>query len=284
MAPGCALKGCLSPVSQAGWLPLSSPLLPPRPRSLPPSGAGDSWPGSLSPGRCKWRAQKGWDYVSLESRTTGFSATRQEPAAKAPDRADRALLRLLARPTSPMSQYAPSADFKRALDSSPEANTDDDKTEEDVPKPQNYLWLAIVACFCPAYPINIVALVFSIMVSKLESVAARHTRPERQNPLVGTPHILPSSPLPSSLPGAPGLFCPLLTFLRFSTLFLQPSAPPLCSRWLSEPWPSLTRAAFHFQQCCVFSPTQASSSFDFPASLPASTPGLHILGRPSTSP
>ncbi|KAG5198709.1 hypothetical protein MJT46_014045 [Ovis ammon polii x Ovis aries] len=62
-----------------------------------------------------------------------------------------------------MSQYAPSSDFKRALDSSPEANTDDDKTEEDVPKPQNYLWLAIVACFCPAYPINIVALVFSIM-------------------------------------------------------------------------------------------------------------------------
>ena len=61
-----------------------------------------------------------------------------------------------------MSQYAPSSDFKRALDSSPEANTDDDKTEEDVPKPQNYLWLAIVACFCPAYPINIVALVFSI--------------------------------------------------------------------------------------------------------------------------
>ncbi|XP_020754736.1 transmembrane protein 233 isoform X1 [Odocoileus virginianus] len=62
-----------------------------------------------------------------------------------------------------MSQYAPSSDVKRALDSSPEANTDDDKTEEDVPKPQNYLWLAIVACFCPAYPINIVALVFSIM-------------------------------------------------------------------------------------------------------------------------
>ncbi|KAB0370183.1 hypothetical protein FD755_018145 [Muntiacus reevesi] len=64
-----------------------------------------------------------------------------------------------------MSQYAPSSDFKRALDSSPEANTDDDKTEEDVPKPQNYLWLAIIACFCPAYPINIVALVFSVMTT-----------------------------------------------------------------------------------------------------------------------
>ncbi|XP_019322854.1 transmembrane protein 233 [Panthera pardus] len=63
-----------------------------------------------------------------------------------------------------MSQYNdPSADFKRALDSSPEANTEDDKTEEDVPRPKNYLWLAIVSCFCPAYPINIVAFVFSIM-------------------------------------------------------------------------------------------------------------------------
>ncbi|ELK15512.1 Proline-rich transmembrane protein 2 [Pteropus alecto] len=64
---------------------------------------------------------------------------------------------------SPMSQYTPSPDFKRALDSSPEANTEDDKTEEDVPMPKNYLWLAIVSCFCPAYPINIVAFVFSIM-------------------------------------------------------------------------------------------------------------------------
>ncbi|XP_030877755.1 transmembrane protein 233, partial [Leptonychotes weddellii] len=62
-----------------------------------------------------------------------------------------------------MSQCDPSSDFKRALDSSPEANTEDDKTEEDVPMPKNYLWLAIVSCFCPAYPINIVAFVFSIM-------------------------------------------------------------------------------------------------------------------------
>ena len=134
-----------------------------------------------------------------------------------------------------MSQYAPSSDFKRALDSSPEANTDDDKTEEDVPKPQNYLWLAIVACFCPAYPINIVALVFSIMVSKLGPAAARHRRPERQDPLEGTPHTLRSSPLPSSLPGALGLFCPLLTFLRLSALSLQPSAPHLCSGGAQNP-------------------------------------------------
>jgi hypothetical protein len=67
-----------------------------------------------------------------------------------------------------MSQYAPSSDFKGPLESSsPEANTEDDKTEEDMPMPKNYLWLTIVSCFCPAYPINIVALVFSIMVSGL---------------------------------------------------------------------------------------------------------------------
>lgn len=69
-------------------------------------------------------------------------------------------------PTSPMSQYASRSDSKGALDSSsPEANTEDDKTEEDMPAPNNYLWLTIASCFCPAYPVNIVALVFSIMVS-----------------------------------------------------------------------------------------------------------------------
>ncbi|KAM5239052.1 transmembrane protein 233 [Ctenodactylus gundi] len=71
-------------------------------------------------------------------------------------------------PTAPMSQYPPGSDLKEALDgsspgSSPEANTEDDKTEEDVPRPRSYLWLTLVSCFCPAYPINIVALVFSVM-------------------------------------------------------------------------------------------------------------------------
>ncbi|KAM4827712.1 transmembrane protein 233 [Thomomys bottae] len=72
---------------------------------------------------------------------------------------------LPASPTSPMSQYVPGSGLvKGALDgSSPEANTEDDKTEEDLPPPRNYLWLTIISCFCPAYPINIVALVFSIM-------------------------------------------------------------------------------------------------------------------------
>ncbi|XP_075390362.1 transmembrane protein 233 [Tenrec ecaudatus] len=62
-----------------------------------------------------------------------------------------------------MSHFDPGTDFKSALDSSPEANTEDEKTEEEVPRPNNYLWLTIISCFCPAYPINIVALVFSIM-------------------------------------------------------------------------------------------------------------------------
>nr|XP_056715719.1 transmembrane protein 233 [Euleptes europaea] len=34
--------------------------------------------------------------------------------------------------------------------------------EEEAPVPKNYLWLSILSCFCPAYPINIVAFVFSI--------------------------------------------------------------------------------------------------------------------------
>ncbi|XP_063000423.1 transmembrane protein 233 [Elgaria multicarinata webbii] len=29
--------------------------------------------------------------------------------------------------------------------------------------PKNYLWLSIFSCFCPSYPINIVAFVFSVM-------------------------------------------------------------------------------------------------------------------------
>ncbi|XP_037658543.1 transmembrane protein 233-like, partial [Choloepus didactylus] len=66
-------------------------------------------------------------------------------------------------PASPISQFPPISDFRRALDSSSEANTKDDKTEEDLPKLKHYLWLSIISCFCPAYPINIVAFVFSIM-------------------------------------------------------------------------------------------------------------------------
>uniref|UniRef100_A0A8D0DXQ4 Transmembrane protein 233 n=1 Tax=Salvator merianae TaxID=96440 RepID=A0A8D0DXQ4_SALMN len=38
-----------------------------------------------------------------------------------------------------------------------------EEEEEERPAPKNYLWLSIFACFCPAYPINIVAFVFSLM-------------------------------------------------------------------------------------------------------------------------
>lgn len=38
--------------------------------------------------------------------------------------------------------------------------------EQEPPPPlRSYLCLTIFTCFCPAYPVNIVALVFSIMVS-----------------------------------------------------------------------------------------------------------------------
>ncbi|KAI1894025.1 hypothetical protein AGOR_G00129740 [Albula goreensis] len=34
---------------------------------------------------------------------------------------------------------------------------------QDLPKPRDYLILAIFSCFCPVWPVNIVALVYSIM-------------------------------------------------------------------------------------------------------------------------
>lgn len=39
------------------------------------------------------------------------------------------------------------------------------KEQEPPPPLRSYLCLAIFTCFCPAFPVNIVALVFSIMVS-----------------------------------------------------------------------------------------------------------------------
>lgn len=45
--------------------------------------------------------------------------------------------------------------------------------EQEPPSPlRSYLCLTIFTCFCPAYPVNIVALVFSIMVSA-EKILAR---------------------------------------------------------------------------------------------------------------
>ncbi|XP_075070947.1 transmembrane protein 233 [Mixophyes fleayi] len=60
-----------------------------------------------------------------------------------------------------MSQTPSNPEIKRALDASPE--TDIENESPQGPVPSNYLILSIFACFCPAYPINIVAFVFSIM-------------------------------------------------------------------------------------------------------------------------
>ncbi|XP_048370838.1 transmembrane protein 233 [Sphaerodactylus townsendi] len=67
----------------------------------------------------------------------------------------------------------PSSDLKRAWDKSSgggggaevQLACEDEAAgpEEEAPAaPKNYLWLSILSCFCPAYPINIVAFVFSI--------------------------------------------------------------------------------------------------------------------------
>ncbi|KAL3976180.1 beta-1,3-N-acetylglucosaminyltransferase 3 [Sarotherodon galilaeus] len=42
------------------------------------------------------------------------------------------------------------------------------KNEEarEIPPMRNYLWLTMFTCFCPAWPINIVALVFSVLAQK----------------------------------------------------------------------------------------------------------------------
>ncbi|XP_060641374.2 transmembrane protein 233 isoform X2 [Anolis sagrei] len=40
---------------------------------------------------------------------------------------------------------------------------EDDEAAAAARAPKNYLWLSIFSCFCPAYPINIVAFVFSVM-------------------------------------------------------------------------------------------------------------------------
>uniref|UniRef100_A0A8C2TUJ4 Transmembrane protein 233 n=1 Tax=Coturnix japonica TaxID=93934 RepID=A0A8C2TUJ4_COTJA len=76
---------------------------------------------------------------------------------------------LTARPPcrSLMSSLPAGTDIKRALDNSPETNIEDELPDgPPQPRPKNYLLLSILACFCPAYPINIVAFVFAVMVSR----------------------------------------------------------------------------------------------------------------------
>ncbi|CAM2103283.1 transmembrane protein 233 isoform X1 [Caretta caretta] len=61
-----------------------------------------------------------------------------------------------------MSEPAASSELKRALHSSPESSVQHEPPQA-APMPKSYLVLSIFSCFCPAYPINIVAFVFSIM-------------------------------------------------------------------------------------------------------------------------
>ncbi|CAM4563629.1 transmembrane protein 233 [Lepidochelys kempii] len=61
-----------------------------------------------------------------------------------------------------MSEPAASSELKRALHSGPESSVQHEPPQA-APMPKSYLVLSIFSCFCPAYPINIVAFVFSIM-------------------------------------------------------------------------------------------------------------------------
>lgn len=62
----------------------------------------------------------------------------------------------------------------------------------DGSKPRDFLVLAILSCFCPLWPINVVALIFSVMVA--------HTHTYTHNPQQG--HMTRCQrPLPVSSPG-----------------------------------------------------------------------------------
>lgn len=52
---------------------------------------------------------------------------------------------------------------KPSLDGS--ADVLKNREAQEIPPLRNYLCLTMFTCFCPAWPINIVALVFSVLVS-----------------------------------------------------------------------------------------------------------------------
>ncbi|XP_008705907.1 transmembrane protein 233 [Ursus maritimus] len=163
MVSGCVLQGVPFPCFSGRLAPSSPRRLPSLSCSLPPVCAEALGPGPSGREGGNGGGRRGEVTPPLSPAPLAFQSltTSGRPQSQtAPTLRSSAHP---AQPASPMSQYDPSSDFKTALDSSPEANTEDDKTEEDVPMPKNYLWLAIVSCFCPAYPINIVAFVFSIM-------------------------------------------------------------------------------------------------------------------------
>lgn len=60
-----------------------------------------------------------------------------------------------------LSAAAPLSPSKVSLSRSSTGNA----AIQETPKPKDYLILVILSCFCPVWPLNIVALVYSIMVS-----------------------------------------------------------------------------------------------------------------------
>lgn len=150
-----------------------------------------------------------------------------------------------------MSQYASKSDFKTALDSSPEANTEDDKTEEDVPMPKNYLWLTIVSCFCPAYPINIVAFVFSIMVSETPARPGRGARAALRPS--GGPRALSTAPFLTA-PRALEVFAPRTTSSPSSGSRILASSASLWSSALTKPPPGRLSTSFRTQGALPLQP------------------------------
>lgn len=113
------------------------------------------------------------------------AAARRLPPCAALSGAERAFLSSPSCPSRPASlqrplmegSSLPSSDpVKRALDNSSggaelQLGAEEEAAgpeEEAQNMPKNYLWLSILSCFCPAYPINIVAFVFSIWVSLAE--------------------------------------------------------------------------------------------------------------------
>lgn len=60
-----------------------------------------------------------------------------------------------------LSAAAPLSPSKVSLSRSSTGNA----AVQETPKPKDYLILVILSCFCPVWPLNIVALVYSIMVS-----------------------------------------------------------------------------------------------------------------------
>ncbi|XP_041059517.1 transmembrane protein 233-like isoform X2 [Carcharodon carcharias] len=60
-----------------------------------------------------------------------------------------------------MSQTVSKADLKESLEEGPETGPDNGAQQEQMPR--KYIFLTIFSCFCPSYPINIVAFVFSMM-------------------------------------------------------------------------------------------------------------------------